>query len=111
LDWSVRHPVIKIDFGSTVFNIDSISVENLLFQTGYLTINTVNLIGGNYVYSLCYPNKEVKQSLTDGILNQLSKSITIKENKKIDLLNCLEEGNTSELNDIFHGFFASLPHD
>jgi hypothetical protein len=68
-------------------------------------------LGGNYVYSLCYPNKEVKQSLTDGILNQLTKSITIKENKKIDLLSCLEEGNTSELKDIFHGFFASLPHD
>ena len=99
------------DLSYSSFDIDSITVENLLFQTGYLTIDTVKQIGGNNVYSLCYPNKEVKQSLTDGILTQLTKSITPKENNKIDLLTCLEEGNITELKEIFHAFFASIPHD
>ena len=99
------------DLSYSSFDIDSISVENLLFQTGYLTIDTVKQIGGNNVYSLCYPNKEVKQSLTDGILTRLTKSITPKENNKIDLLTSLEEGNISNLKDIFHAFFSSIPHD
>ena len=93
------------------FDIDSISVENLLFQTGYLTIDTVKQMGGNTFYSLCYPNREVRQSLTDGILNSLSHSVTPKENAKLALLASLEEGNISKLKSIFHTFFASIPHD
>ena len=93
------------------FDIDSISVENLLFQTGYLTIDTVKQMGGSTFYSLCYPNREVRQSLTDGILNSLSHSVTPKENAKLALLASLEEGNISKLKSIFHTFFASIPHD
>ncbi len=93
------------------FDIDSISVENLLFQTGYLTIDTVKQMGGNTFYSLCYPNREVKQSLTDGILNLLTKLITPKESTKLALFNSLEQGNISNLKTIFHSFFASIPHD
>jgi hypothetical protein len=117
LIWKNNYNIPKIekikltDLSYSSFDIDSISVENLLFQTGYLTIDTVKQIGGNNVYSLCYPNKEVKQSLTDGILSRLTKSITPKENNKINLLTCLEEGNVSELKDIFYAFFASIPHD
>jgi hypothetical protein len=55
-------------------------------------------------YSLCYPNREVRHSLTDGILNLLTKLITPKENTKLALFESLEQGNISNLKTIFHSF-------
>ena len=68
-------------------------------------------MGGSTFYSLCYPNREVRQSLTDGILNSLSQSITPKENAKLALFQSLEQGNISNLKTILQSFFASIPHD
>jgi hypothetical protein len=43
------------------FDIEYISIEALMFQTGYLTIKEVNRIEEEEVYVLDYPNKEVRQ--------------------------------------------------
>ncbi|NOQ35083.1 MAG: AAA family ATPase [Methylococcaceae bacterium] len=45
------------------FDIDNISLEVLLFQLGYLTIERVEELSDNYFYYLNYPNREVKASL------------------------------------------------
>src|SRR5690606_22319547 len=47
------------------FNTDRPEAASLLFQTGYLTIKQRN----GPVYVLGYPNREVKESLLDGLLN------------------------------------------
>lgn len=46
------------------FDVDSITLENLLFQTGYLTIDRVEKMGTDFYYYLIYPNLEVRKSLT-----------------------------------------------
>jgi hypothetical protein len=62
------------------FDINSIQLETLLFQTGYLTIKEIRQRGVVTIYKLKYPNLEVKYSLTDYILGYLSsQQVTEKE--------------------------------
>ena len=49
------------------FNTDNPEPAPLLFQTGYLTIKETK--GTGQVFVLGYPNREVKESLLDGLLN------------------------------------------
>ena len=93
------------------FDVDSIQLETLLFQTGYLTIRDVKKFGDMTLYDLGYPNKEVKISLNDVILNYLSNLVTEKEVNKVKLYTLLESGNAEGLRQLFHAFFASIPYN
>jgi hypothetical protein len=54
---------------------------------------------------------EVKASLTDAILTGLVKSSALKAKNQKLLFNALETGDLDSLGNIFHAFFASIPHD
>ncbi len=45
------------------FDLDNISPDALLFQTGYLTIKEVQVQDFEYRYTLGYPNLEVEKHL------------------------------------------------
>lgn len=99
------------DSALSSFDVDSIQLENLLFQTGYLTVKTTKEMPGNRIYYLKYPNLEVKSSLNDVILNYLSKDNQKKEYNKVNLFEVLQANDLNSLKNIFHSFFASIPHD
>lgn len=94
-----------------LFEVDNIEIEALMFQTGYLTIQSENKVGAKTKYQLKYPNLEVKISLTDYILNFLSKNALEKEKTQTLVYNALQENRLTELKNIFYSFFASIPHD
>ena len=103
---------IKLNESSlSTFDVNSITIENLLFQTGYLTIDTTRRLGTNTLYYMKYPNLEVKHSLTDTILLFLIQNSPFKEDNKISLYNFLKTNDFSALKKVFHSFFASIPHD
>ncbi len=58
------------------FDVDDISPEALLFQTGYLTITDEEQAGFNTLYRLDYPNQEVRISLNQGLLAYLGQTVT-----------------------------------
>jgi hypothetical protein len=94
------------------FDINSIQLETLLFQTGYLTIKEIKQRGVITIYKLKYPNLEVKYSLNDYILGYLSsQQVTEKERNKDKLYNFLYDGEVAKLKDLFHAFFASIPYN
>jgi len=94
------------------FDIDHIEIETLLFQTGYLTIKRVELLfDDEKIYHLSYPNHEVKKSLTDYILAYLINNQVEKTRNEIAMYRALQSNNLDKLKDIFHAFFASIPHD
>ena len=99
------------DSALSSFDVDSIELENLLFQTGYLTIKSIREMQANRVYYLQYPNLEVRSSLTDVILTYLAKDTQPKEINKVDLYDALQENDLSKLKNIFYSFFASIPYD
>lgn len=93
------------------FDIGSIELETLLFQTGYLTIQDRYQVGQKFGYHLRYPNLEVKKSLTDFILEYLTSSNATKEKTQYELMLCLERKEIGKLKDLFHRFFASIPYN
>ena len=93
------------------FDIDCIQPETLLFQAGYVTIQKRIRQGMRYKYYLSYPNLEVKMSLTGAVLNAYTLNLQKKERLQSSLYIALEQNNLDRLGDIFHAFFASIPHD
>ena len=54
------------------YDIDNLELVPLLFQTGYLTIKSVDVMTGDMV--LDYPNKEVRESMYQFLIDDLSKN-------------------------------------
>ena len=93
------------------FDVEHIATEALLFQTGYLTILGKESRLGNVFYRLGYPNREVRQSLNDSLLEYLTGSATPMIRNKIRLLDILEANDFPKLKELFHAFFASIPYE
>ena len=95
----------------STFDVGRISIEALMFQTGYLTITATENIGGSLFYRLGWPNREVRQSFHTSLLDQLAYANAASRSNRIRLYRALEAGAPEALRDIFHAFFASIPHD
>ena len=106
----LSHIVAEESILST-FDVDNIPSEALLFQAGYLTIDSVWKIPGRHEYTLKYPNKEVQASLNDVLLKQLSGGLSIPGAQISRLYRLLHANQLPELKALFQAFFASIPHD
>ena len=90
----------------STFDVDNISIEALLFQTGYLTI--VGEEDG--CYRLDYPNLEVRRSLGEALLGELLPAEARKKTKRLRLGELLEANDFERLGTLFRGVFAAIPH-
>ena len=93
------------------FDVDRLEVETLLFQTGYLTIKSVETMGGMRRFQLGYPNQEVRQSLADYILSYLTNTTIEQEDNKFALYEALADNDFDRIKQLFHAFFASIPNE
>ena len=93
------------------FDIDLINPENLLFQTGYLTIVSKETELGTIVYTLSFPNKEVEISFNNCLLDYLVQDYYRKEENKSALRNAIRGNDLDGVKKIFMSFFSSIPHD
>jgi Predicted AAA-ATPase/PD-(D/E)XK nuclease superfamily len=93
------------------FDVDHIELETLLFQTGYLTIKGTKQQGVRMIYRLGYPNREVKMSLTESLLNHFVGRPMERERNLSAVYEALNSGDVEALAKIFHAFFASIPYD
>ncbi len=96
-------------FGS--FDLDYIEPENLLFQTGYLTIKNIRPGIFEPTYELSYPNYEVKKSLTESILHRYCGSQIDVHRNRHQLEQNLSANDIQGMRSTFQAFFASIPHD
>lgn len=93
------------------FDVDSITVEALLFQTGYLTITGFEQAGAFRRYRLSYPNLEVRAGLTNAILNGLVQDHLSKTRNQSSVLDALSNNDFYALKQTMQAFFSSIPHD
>jgi len=93
------------------FDVDRINPENLLFQTGYLTIVNKEAELGTIVYTLGFPNKEVEISFNNCLLDYLVQDYYRKEENKSALRNAIRKNDLEGVKKIFISFFSSIPHD
>ena len=95
----------------STFDVDDIATEALLFQTGYLTITGEENLGGESLYRLSYPNREVRQSLNRSLLRHLVKDPSEQMANSVQLYRLLETNDFASLKTLFHAFFASIPYE
>ena len=89
---------------------EHIGTEALLFQTGYLTINGEEDLGGEALYRLGYPNREVRQSLNRSLLHHLVQDTERQTANRIRLYRLLERNDFDGMKGLFQAFFASIPY-
>ena len=90
---------------------EHIGTEALLFQTGYLTITGQEELGGRTLYRLGYPNREVRQSLNEHLLQQLVQDVQQQIANSMRLERLLVAHDCAGLEELFQAFFASIPYE
>ena len=90
-------------------DVDNIRIENLLFQSGYLTIK--EFLEEDGVYILSYPNLEVRKSLNNALLFYLDFDASKITKTELEIKQIFKEKNIDRLKDAIYTFFASIPHD
>ena len=95
----------------STFDVERITPEALLFQTGYLTIlHSEQAASGNWRYTLGYPNREVEVSLNASLLSVYVQDASSSDAHRIRLEDLLYENDLDRLRLLFQSFFASIPH-
>ena len=95
----------------SAFDVDDIATEALLLQTGYLTIIGEQDLGGEPLYRLGYPNREVRQSLHRSLLRYLVRDRSRQTANSVRLVALIEANDFKGLKALFHSFYASIPHE
>jgi hypothetical protein len=97
-------------FGS--YELDNLDIVPLLFQTGYLTIKDYEHSYGEDLYTLDFPNREVKTSFNKGILENF---LYIKTGGSADYISkirkALSEKDLDGMLEILKVVFANIPYD
>jgi hypothetical protein len=92
------------------FDVDQISTEGLLFQTGYLTLqNVTQPMLGYRQYMLGFPNREVETSLNHALLPALG--VEDGPRQRRTLFSCLKSHDLTALETHLKALYAGLPHD
>ena len=94
----------------STFEVDNIPIEALMFQSGYLTIDSEERISGNYFYRLRFPNREVYQSLYNILLRTWTGDPQAEVRNKKSLYHLLSSHDCQGMKALFHAFYASIPH-
>ena len=92
------------------FDIDHISIDALLLQTGYLTITAMEEDGAQTFYTLDYPNLEVRQSLNQGLLGFLGRQGKEVSDWGKELGRLLAANDFDGFTDRLKSFFAGIPY-
>ncbi len=95
----------------SAFDVDDMATEALLFQTGYLTIRKKEELGGEALYSLGFPNREVRQSLNRSLLSHLVRDTSRQLANSTRLYRLMEANDFDGLEHLFQAFFASIPYE
>ncbi|MCK9476383.1 MAG: ATP-binding protein [Candidatus Muirbacterium halophilum] len=92
------------------FDIDNIQIENLMWQTGYLTIDKVEPLLNNLEYHLKIPNREVEMSLLSSLAEYMTKSQTGVKHSN-NMLRALLKIDMKEFEISLKALYASIAYN
>jgi len=95
------------------FDIENLDLEVILYQAGYLTIGKTEIKPrGGLRYHLKVPNKEVRQSLSDTIIDYITHTrTTTRLDIQDDLYEALEDKDMDKFKTTLHSMFTSIPYN
>ncbi len=112
----------NIDFFDTLFNpvdsviLDSFDVANmeaapLLLQTGYLTIDRVEILMNEPVYFLRFPNMEIETAFEKHLVSSMAeRSLEVVTSEIKQLQMALVTNNTKDIERILKSHIAAIPY-
>ena len=93
------------------FDIEDISLETVMFQSGYLTIKEQILRRNRIQYILTFPNLETKMSFNNYLLNYFVKKAIDTIPVQNSLIDLLEVANLNDLEQTIKSLFASIAYN
>ena len=93
------------------FDIEDISLETVMFQSGYLTIKETEQMGDNTFYYLSFPNNEVKKSFNDYILVNYFVERNKKSRVQHSLYKLMASSNLDGLEQVLKSLFSSIAYN
>jgi hypothetical protein len=112
----------NIDFFDTLFRpvdsviLDSFDVANmqaapLLLQTGYLTIDRVEMLMDKPVYYLRFPNMEIETAFEKHLLSSMAeRNLEVVTSEIIQLQIALVTNNTKDIQKILKSHISAIPY-
>ncbi len=89
----------------SMYEIEDLSPEALLFQTGYITIKNVE----DHLYTFGYPNREVKKAFLESLLKSYTKGMS--DRSRFTLLSrYLKNEDLDGFMETVTSIFASIPY-
>lgn len=93
----------------TSYDLESINVRTLLFQSGYLTVKERNADDGTYI--LDYPNREVEQATTDYILTAfLNADLAEVQTPILQIKDAFLKNNLEKVVNTMHSVLKDVPN-
>jgi len=93
------------------YNLENLNVYALLFQTGYLTISSIVPKTRTIIYTLNYPNFEVKQAFMTYLLETFTENNLGEIQPAVEnLLDYLETEDIEAFINIIRSLFAKIPY-
>ena len=93
----------------TNFELDSFSIDAILFQSGYLTIARKVKEEDQAVFHLDYPNLEIQKRFNKGFMQHLTSSGRMAEDTGRKMLRLLGENDFTALKKQVRTFFFDIP--
>ncbi len=91
------------------FDLENLQLEALLFQTGYLTIKAYE--ARRRLYTLGYPNLEVRESMMDYLLNAFSQVPATQVRAYVyEVADALRKKDLKKVEEVFNILLRSLPY-
>ncbi|MDR3157686.1 MAG: ATP-binding protein [Zoogloeaceae bacterium] len=94
----------------SAFEIGDISTEALMFQSGYLTLAHEKNLDDNILFTLTYPNREVRGALTGNILGRWIGNPQKAVQSRFALYEALKANDFTRIREIFFSLYASIPY-
>lgn len=92
------------------FDVDNLTLETLLLQSGYLTITeVVDKPFGGADYRINYPNHEVRQSLNSALMHYLSPDKSLLSNININLAKAFINKDFNLVKEVLSSFLSGIP--
>jgi hypothetical protein len=102
--------LILEELAFSTYELETLEIVPLLYQTGYLTIKGYNAAEG--LYTLSYPNYEVENAFLTYLLNAYSEvERTFASGYLRKLVQALKEQDFDQFFAVFDIFLANIPYD
>ncbi len=93
------------------FDVESINLNALLFQCGYLTIADRQVRGSRVYYPLKYPNHEVRLSLNEELVRAVTGKLTEASDRGEELIRLLQTNDFDGFAKEMRSFYANVPNE